>query len=64
MTRSSSVDLGAAQRRLENASRTHKSARTKRIKAEEAESVAHVELREAEDQFNTATKAVLNGIGR
>lgn len=60
---SKSVDLGAAQRRLESASRAAKSARTKRVKAEEAESVANEELRQAKEEFLSATKAVQNGVG-
>lgn len=58
------VDLGQAQRRLEVAARTAKSAKTKRVRAEEVEAAANAELREAEDEFNAATKAVRNGIGR
>lgn len=61
---SKSVDLGAAQKRLETAARAAKSAKTKRVRAEEVEAAANTELREADDEFKTATKAVLNGIGR
>lgn len=58
------VDLGQAQRRLEVAARAAKSAKTKRVRAEEVEAAANAELREADDEFKAATKAVLNGIGR
>ncbi len=56
-----SINMAAAQKRLETASRSARSARTKLENAQRSDEAAQTELREANDQFTASARAVVSG---